>query len=172
MQVDPRRLLVLQAVARHGSVVAAAAALHMTPSGVSQHLTALERECGIALVDRSRRGGQRPIAFTTAGRRLIEHADRLAEVLDDVGAEVAALTTAAGGPVVVATFLTALRGFVTHAFLNLRSTHPAIEPRVRDVDERDVTKEVLAGRVDLGVVEDDAERRRPVPRGLRYEALA
>jgi DNA-binding transcriptional LysR family regulator len=43
---------------------------------------------------------------------------------------------------------------------------------VRDVDERAIDAEVLAGRVDVAVVEDDAQRRRGVPRGLRYEALA
>ena len=42
--IDPRRLRVLQAVAAHGSVAAAADALHLTPPGVSQQLLALERE--------------------------------------------------------------------------------------------------------------------------------
>lgn len=172
MRIEPRRLVVLQAVARHGSVVAAASALHLTPSGVSQQLAALERESGLTLVDRSRRGGQRPIAFTAAGRLLVEHASRLTDVLDDLRADIESLTSSAGGPVVVSTFFTALRGFVTEAFVTLGSTHPAIEPRVHDVDEREVTAEVLAGRVDVGVVEDDAQRRRPVPRGLRYEPLA
>lgn len=172
MQIEPRRLLALQAVARHGSVLAAAHVLHMTPSAVSQNLATLERECGIALIDRSRRGGQRPISFTAAGQRLIEHGDRLAAVLDDVRAEVDALTTSVSGPVVVSTFFTALRGFVASAVLDLAASHPAVEPRIRDVDEREVTAEVMAGHVDVGVVEDDASRRRPVPQGLCYEALA
>lgn len=172
MRTEPRRLVVLQAVARHGSVAAAAAALHLTPSAVSQHLSALERECGVAVVDRSRRGGQRPIAFTPAGRRLIGHADRLVQVLDDMDADIDELAGAAGGPVVVSSFYTALRGFVADAIAALREDQPAIEPRIRDVDEREITAEVLAGRVDVGVVEDDAQRRRPVPRGLRYEPLA
>ena len=71
MSLDPRRLVVLHAVDRHGSVVGAAAALRVSPSAVSQQLAALERESGFVLVDRSQRGGQRAIEFTSAGRRLL-----------------------------------------------------------------------------------------------------
>ena len=67
---------------------------------------------------------------------------------------------------------TALRGFVTAAFQDLAHSHPGITPQLRDVDEQEIAAELLAGRVDVAVVEDDAQRRRPVPRGLRYEALA
>jgi DNA-binding transcriptional LysR family regulator len=48
--IDPRRLRVLQAVAAHGSVTAAAGALHLTPPAVSQQLLALERETGASLI--------------------------------------------------------------------------------------------------------------------------
>jgi DNA-binding transcriptional LysR family regulator len=172
MRIEPRRLVVLQAVARHGSVVSAAEALHLSPSAVSQQLAVLERECGVTLIDRSCRGGQRPIGFTTAGRRLIAHADRLVQVLEDASAELTALTDAITGPVAVSAFFTALRGFVVDAFQELGRTHPGVEPQIHDVDERAINAEMLAGRIDVAVVEDDARRRRPVPRGLRYEALA
>jgi molybdate transport repressor ModE-like protein len=171
MQLEPRRLVVLRAVARHGSVVAAAEALHVSASAVSQQLAVLERESGFALVDRSRRGGQRPIEFTAAGQRLIAHADRLVQVLDDADADLGSLAASTGGPVVISSFYTALRGFVSTALEALGRTHPGLAPRVRDVDELAIAGEVLAGRVDLAVVEDDAQARRPVPRGLRYEAL-
>jgi DNA-binding transcriptional LysR family regulator len=171
MQLEPHRLLVLRAVARHGSVLAAAQALRVSPSAVSQQLAALERETGFALVDRSRRGGQRPIGFTSAGRRLIEHADRLAEVLGDAEADLGALAESAGGTVVVSAFFTALRGFAGTALAELRRSHPALQAQVREVDEAAVAGEVVAGRVDVAVVEDDAHERRRVPRGLRYEAL-
>jgi molybdate transport repressor ModE-like protein len=172
MHFEPRRLVVLQAVAQHGSVVAAAQALHLSPSAVSQQLAALETECGFSLVDRSRRGGQRPIEFTAAGRRLITHADRLVGVLDEAAAELNALADTVTGPVTLSAFFTALRGFVGVALGELARTHPALQPQVRDVDELEVAGAVLAGRIDLAVVEDDAHARRPVPRGLRYEALA
>jgi DNA-binding transcriptional LysR family regulator len=172
MQIDPRRLVLLRAVDRYGGVVGAAAALRVSPSAVSQQLAMLERETGFALVDRSRRGGQRPIEFTTAGRRLIGHADRLVAVLDDAEAELGALADAATGAVVIAAFFTVLRDFAGAALTELARTHPALQPRVVELEEPKSAQDVQSGAIDLALVEDDAARRRPVLRGLRYEALA
>ena len=66
---DLGRLRAIDALARHGTVHAAAAALHCTPSAVSQQLTKLERETGTVLCHKDRRGlptGQ--AVATTAGR--------------------------------------------------------------------------------------------------------
>jgi DNA-binding transcriptional LysR family regulator len=71
--IDPRRLRVLQAVAAHGSVAAAAGALHLTPPAVSQQLLALERETGASLIDRS----GRQVTLTPAGRLLACHGERI-----------------------------------------------------------------------------------------------
>jgi DNA-binding transcriptional LysR family regulator len=171
MDIDPRRMIVLRAVERHGGVVAAASALHISPSAVSQQLVLLERETGFALVDRSRRGGHRSIQFTTAGRRLLVHAEALVQVLDDAAAELNALAGAVTGPVTVAAFVTVLRGFAGAAIVSLAQTHPGIRISVHLVNDLTAAADVLAGRTDLALIEDDAQRRRPVPRGLRYEAL-
>lgn len=56
MDLDPRRLIVLGEVARLGGVQAAAQALRVTPSAVSQQLARLEREVGLALTVRVGRG--------------------------------------------------------------------------------------------------------------------
>lgn len=172
MRIDPRRLVVLRAVDRYGGVVGAAAALHVSASAISQQLVALEHETGFALVDRSRRGGQRSIEFTTAGRRLIGYADRLVDILDEAEAELGALADSVTGQVSVAAFFTVLRGFVGQALAELSSTHPGLQPRVVQLDEPGSIADLQAGRLDLVVVEDDAQRRRVVPRGLHYEALA
>lgn len=172
MAIDPRRLVVLHAVDRYGGVVGAAAALRVSPSAVSQQLAMLERETGFGLIDRSRRGGQRAIEFTNAGRRLVAHAAELIQVLDDAEAELRALAGAVTGTVTVAAFFTALRGFAGTALAQLGTTHPGLHPQVLQVDERGAVVNVLSGRIDLALVEDDAQRRRTVPRGLRYEALA
>lgn len=171
MNIDPRRLVVLRAVDRHGGVVGAASALHVSPSAVSQQLAELERETGFVLVDRSRRGGQRSIAFTTAGRRLIAHADTLVQVLDDAEAELTALADAVTGPVTLAAFVTVLRGFAGTAIVDLAREHPGLRLSVHQLDDSTAAADVLSGRTDVALVEDDAERRRSVPRGLRYEAL-
>lgn len=58
--IDARRLRILRAVADHRTVTAAAAALYLTPSAVSQQLAALEQETGHRLVERGARGPGSP----------------------------------------------------------------------------------------------------------------
>jgi molybdate transport repressor ModE-like protein len=60
--LDVRRLLVLRAVAQHGSLAAAARALGYSQPAVSHHIHRLEAETGVRLVIRD---GRRP----PAGRR-------------------------------------------------------------------------------------------------------
>ena len=69
--LDPRRLLVLRAVVRAGSMSAAAAELGYTPSAVSQQVATLEREVRTPLLVRHSRG----VVPTEAGSLLVEHAD-------------------------------------------------------------------------------------------------
>jgi LysR family transcriptional regulator (chromosome initiation inhibitor) len=81
---DPRQLEALAAILRTGSFEAAAAALLVTPSAISQRLRALEEKVGAVLVVR-----EQPPRPTAAGARLLRHADEVArlarEVADDLG---------------------------------------------------------------------------------------
>ncbi|WP_067825642.1 LysR family transcriptional regulator [Actinomadura kijaniata] len=71
--LDVHRLMVLRSVVETGSIKAAAVHLGYTPSAVSQHVAALQRETGTALLERHGRG----IRPTAAGRLLAEHARRV-----------------------------------------------------------------------------------------------
>jgi DNA-binding transcriptional LysR family regulator len=54
--LDVHRLRIFRSVVASGSVAAAAANLGYTPSAVSQHVTALQRETGLTLLERAGRG--------------------------------------------------------------------------------------------------------------------
>jgi DNA-binding transcriptional LysR family regulator len=163
--------MVLHAVDRRGGVVGAAEVLRVSPSAISQQLAALERDAGVALVDRSRRGGQRPVELTAAGRRLAGHAALLGLVLQEAEADMASFAGAAVGPVTVAAFFTILSGYVGPALTRLARTHPGIRVRIIEFDEAQALPDLHAGAIDLVFVEDDAHRRRRTPAGLHYEAL-
>jgi len=171
MALDPRRLLALGAVDRYGGVVGAAGVLRISPSAISQQLAALERDTGVALIDRSRRGGQRPIELTAAGRRLAGHAAQLNQVLEEAEADMASFAGAAVGLVTVAAFFTILSGYVGPALTRLARTQPGIRVRVVELDEPMALPELHSGVVDLVFVEDDAQHRRRPPAGMHYEAL-
>jgi len=66
---DLKPLLAFAAVLEHGSMNAAAKALGMTPSAVSQHISRLEKLHGVKLLHRS----TRRLAPTDAGQALAAH---------------------------------------------------------------------------------------------------
>jgi len=65
---------VFLAVARLGSISAAAEALYITQPAVSRHLRALEEDLGCALVSRGR--GQRRVELTDRGRDFVQVAEK------------------------------------------------------------------------------------------------
>src|ERR671923_585062 len=87
--LDVNRLRVIDAVARHGSVTAAAKELHYSQPSVTHHLARLEAETGAKLLQRVGRG----IRLTPAGQLL---ADRAAEILGRVDAAAAELSAHVG----------------------------------------------------------------------------
>ncbi len=166
MQIDPRRLAVLGAVARAGGVLAAASVLHLTPSAVSQQIARLEAETGVALLDRSRLGGRRAAGLTAAGRVLAAHADALAETLATAERDLAALTGQVTGPVGVGAFPTAIRHLVAPAASAVAATNPNVEVRIRQVEREPGLAALRAGSLDLVVVEADPADPPTHPPGL------
>lgn len=171
MPLDPRRLLILRAVRRAGGVLAASRALHLTPSGVSQHLARLEAETGLTLVDRSRRGGGRSLELTAAGQTLADHADHLADVLADAERELTSMRGRTSGPVRIGGFDTVLRRLVAPAIAALSVSYPAITPHVVESDERSGMAMLRAGRLDLLLVERNPGIAQSTPAGVIVEAL-
>ncbi|MCG7286035.1 LysR family transcriptional regulator [Cellulomonas sp. ACRRI] len=98
--MDTRHLATLRAVRDRGGVTAAAAALHLTPSAVSQQLRVLARDAGAAVVERHGRG----IRLTGAGHALADAAADVAVALERAEAAVDAFRSAPHGLVRVAAF--------------------------------------------------------------------
>src|SRR5262249_61137527 len=79
-------LTVLRAVARHGTVTAAAEVCHLTPSAVSHQLQALARELDVVLLEHTGRN----VRLTAAANTLLTHADALAAGWERAQADLAA----------------------------------------------------------------------------------
>ena len=151
------RLRVLAAVAEHGSVTAAAAALHYAQPSVSHHLTRLEAETGAVLVRRVGRG----IRLTDAGQLL---ATRATEILGRVEAAQAELDEHSGlraGRVRLAAFPSALGTIVPAAAARLRAEYPDLALELTEVEPPEALELLRAGEVDAAVV----FRYRECPRG-------
>src|SRR2546429_5985505 len=120
--IDPRRLLVLRALADPHTATAAAGALHVSPSAVSQQLATLEAEVGQALLQR--RG--RTVRLNAAGEILAAHASRVLAQLEQAEADLAACASGAAGRVTVAAFATAITMVVAPAIATLRTRAPHV----------------------------------------------
>ncbi|WP_030196174.1 LysR family transcriptional regulator [Streptomyces sp. NRRL S-87] len=145
--IDPRRLRILRAVADHRTVTAAAAALYLTPSAVSQQLAALEQETGHTLLTRSGRG----VRLTAAGEILLGHAHAVLAQLERAEAELAAYAGGAAGEITVASFATGIAEVLAPALARLSHEHPGIRVRVRDAEGDESLPLLLDGEADLAL---------------------
>ena len=146
--LDVTRLRVLVAVARCGSVTAAARALNYAQPSVSHHLARLEAETGIKLIQRAGRG----IRLTDAGRLLAERAAEVIGRLDAAENELAAYTGLRAGRLRLAAFPSALGTIVPAAAAMLRSKQPSIDLRLTEAEPPEALRMLRAGYVDVALV--------------------
>src|ERR687896_56406 len=164
--LDVTRLRVIDAVARHGSVTAAAKELHYSQPSVTHHLGRLEAETGAQLLQRVGRG----IRLTQAGQLL---ADRAAEILgriDAVDAELAAHVGLTAGRVRLAGFSSAIGSLVPRAVAALAGTHPGLQISLTDTHPPDALELLRTGKVEVAIIfrYDETD---PEPVGVRLHHL-
>src|SRR4051795_7775535 len=101
--LDVKRLRLLSELSRRGTIAAVAHTVGYTPSAISQSLAQLEREAGVALLERD---GRR-VPLPPAAHSLVARTDRVLAELDEAEAELAAEHGAVRGAVVIGAFPTA-----------------------------------------------------------------
>ncbi|MDX3109428.1 LysR family transcriptional regulator [Nonomuraea angiospora] len=148
--LDPRKLHLLRELARRGTIAAVAEAVTFTPSAVSQQLSALEREAGVPLLERT----GRTVALTPAGRLLVEHAHAVLEQLERASAALAAARGGPSGPLRIGAFPTAARVLLPPALVDLTGAHPGLVPMVSEIDPADVSAALRAGELDVALVHE------------------
>jgi DNA-binding transcriptional LysR family regulator len=144
------RLRVLHAVAATGSVVGAAAVLHVTTSAVSQQMARLERETGQELAERHGRG----LRLTPAGVLLAGHAAELLAHAERVEAGLAEHRGAVAGPLRIAAFATAARGLLPQVLRGLRERHPGLAAGLAELEPHEALPLLRRGDLDVAVVQD------------------
>ena len=138
----------LVAVARHGSVTAAAHALNYAQPSVSHHLARLEAETGTKLVQRAGRG----IRLTDAGRLLAERAVEVIGRLDAAENELAVFAGLRAGRLRLAAFPSALGTIVPAAAAILHERHPSVDLRLTEAEPPEALRMLRAGYVDVALI--------------------
>jgi len=145
--LDTHRLRVLREFAERGTIAATAAALGYTPSAVSQQLAALEREAGAILLDRTARAAE----LTDAGRRLVDHAERILALIEAAEADLSA--PAPTGRVTVTAFPTAAVAFGPALVRRVRA-NPGMSLLLRETQREEGLRLVRTGEADVALVAD------------------
>ncbi|HWM36486.1 MAG TPA: LysR family transcriptional regulator [Streptomyces sp.] len=147
--IDLRRLAVLRALAEHGTVTATAAALHLTPSAVSQQLRLLARDTGTDLL----RHEGRLVRLTPAAHILLRHAESLYAQWERAQAEIASHGDGeVTGTLRLCGVSSAIAALAAPAAARLRSAYPRLTLRVREEESKDCYALLLTEEADLAVV--------------------
>jgi DNA-binding transcriptional LysR family regulator len=164
--LDVTRLRVLVAVARYGSVTAAARALNYAQPSISHHIARLEAETGARLLQRAGRG----VRLTEAGRLLADRAEEIIGRLDAAENELAAHVGLREGRVRLASFPSALGTIVPAAAATLEAESPGMDLMLAEAEPPEALRMLRAGYVDVALVfrhyQEDAD---PEPPGADEE---
>ncbi len=146
--MDVNRLRVIDAVARTGSITAAAEELHYAQASVSHHLARLQEQVGATLTRRVGRG----IVLTPEGELLAGRARDILRRIGDAESEVGALSRQLHGRLRIAAFQSALLSLVPPALASVRATHSDIELELRESHPEDSLVLVRANEIDVAIV--------------------
>ncbi|MEV7794509.1 LysR family transcriptional regulator [Streptomyces sp. NPDC087512] len=144
-----RRLEILHRFAARGTITATAADLGYSPSAISQQLAALEREAGVALVERT---AQRA-SLTDAGRELAEHAARILAAAETAHSRMRARAGTVSGRVNVSCIHSLAPALAPH-LAALQRAHPELNVVAHETGSATAAAAVLDRRYDLAVIDD------------------
>jgi DNA-binding transcriptional LysR family regulator len=161
------RMKTLEAIATHGSVGGAAAALHLTTSAVSQQMAKLEDEIGQVLLERQGRG----VRLTDAAEVLVAHARRILRLVEAAESDLEARRGKVAGSLRLGAFASAVRGIAAPAVRTLTETYPELVVRLEEVEPDESVRMVERGVLDVAVLQDWLGSALTLPEALERAPL-
>lgn len=177
--IEIAALRALVAVEQQGSVVAASEAMGYSPSAVSQQIKKLEKQSGVAVLERHGRG----VLLTDRGMALAEYGRRILGELEELQATLLADPAKPSGVLRLVGFSTACRGLVGPMLRELDAGlggsglggsglgGSGLEVRVVAEDPREAVQRVATGEADLGVVHNWHSVPLVIPENMVHEDL-
>lgn len=165
--LDARRLQIFSAVAEHGSFTAAAEALFMTHSAVSQQMALLERQLGVPLMIRGPRG----IELTEPGKVLSERSTGLLGTIANIEQEMADLKVA-HAYVRLGAFPTAGADLIPRVVREYQKRFPETKIVLRSAHASEMPSNLRDGSIHLGLVWDYDFDPLSVPADIEWIHLA
>ncbi|MDH4869774.1 LysR family transcriptional regulator [Pseudomonas sp. BN515] len=131
-----------------GSFSAAAERLGLTQPAVSLQIRQLEHRLNVRLIERV---GKR-LKATSAGERLLEHARRIDDLVEEALQDMSSHALGVAGQVAIGTGATACIHLLPPLLKDMRRRFPALDIRVSTGNTDDVVAAVIENRLDIGLV--------------------
>ena len=137
----------IAAITEHGSLRRASEHLHISQSALSESITRLERELGVALLDRHRSGAR----ISIMGRELLQPIVDVLESVDRLKAA-AGDQLAARRTIRVGTVNAGTAALLLPAMHRLQRDHPGSTLEVRSLQQGEIEQALVEGTLDVGLV--------------------
>jgi len=147
--LDVRRLRLLRELQIRGTLASVAAALHQSPSSVSQQLSLLEQEVGVELL---RKVGRR-VQLTPQAEILVEHTAAVLERQEQAESDLAASLDEATGTFRLAVFQSVALALMPATLSILETEHPRLRVTMTQREPESALYETWAREFDLVIAE-------------------
>lgn len=160
--MDYKQIEAFVYVVRHKSFSKAADAIYLTQPTVSAHISSLENELGIKLIDRS----TKEIYPTAAGKIFFEHAQNLISIRDNAIFALKDFSTSIEGNLEIAASTVPSQYIIPELIMAFRHNYNSIILNLIQLDTKQVIEDLLDKRYEIGIVGSLMEHNR-----LVYEKL-
>jgi len=145
--METRLLRSFCVVAEHGSLVTAAAKLHLTPSALSHGIKSLETQLGCRLFERA----GKKMLLNQAGEQFLKSIRPPLATLDQAAEDIRRLSKWGQTRLRIGATASICQHLLPGVVRELKKTHERIELQVQSAEAVEVIRLIQAGKVDLGV---------------------
>lgn len=148
MDTNAQKCLAFVKTVEHGSFTKAAEALHYSQSGISRMIADLERDWGVALLERGRSG----VRLTSDGAVLLPCARGVCEAQERLRTQIGELNGLQSGLIRIGTFSSAATHWLPGIIKKFQKAYPAVDYELVLGDYAEIERWIAEGRVDCGFV--------------------
>jgi DNA-binding transcriptional LysR family regulator len=148
MSLNLRQIRYFVAAAESGKVVAAASAVGISPSAITEAIQDLEETVGTPLVTRHRGG----IKVTYDGYVFLQHCRNILSALTAATSAVGQHRPRVAGPLSIGVTITVAGYFLAAPLARFRRSFPGVEVTIRELDRKVIEKQLAQGALDLGIL--------------------
>lgn len=147
--MNRNHLALFRAVAEHGNITAASAALNISQPAVSSQVAALERDLGVKLFDRLPRG----VRLTDVGRVLFDYAWRIGQLESEASQAVQDHLGLRKGRLAIGASTSIGSYFLPELMGTYAQEHPGVQLSLIISNTEDIQRDLADGTLDIGLTE-------------------